>query len=111
MPSEATRQRIEANRPAFNQRFHYRYAALEHAKEAISLMPDNDELTADMLLVAAGWVKDKDPGAADPLYKDLVNRCRKLPIGQEADRLRWFPKRPIAKEGLLGRLMTRSASP
>jgi len=33
-----------------------------------------------------------DPESADRFYKSLVKRCRKTELGEEADRIRWFPK-------------------
>ena len=55
-------------------------------------MPDNSELTAEVLYTAGCWLKDRDPKAADRFYKALVNRCRKTPLGRAADEKRWFPK-------------------
>jgi hypothetical protein len=37
-------------------------------------------------------LKQRDPEMADIFYKALVKRCRKTLMGQEADRIRWFPK-------------------
>jgi tetratricopeptide (TPR) repeat protein len=75
-------------------RFHYRYCAAELAWEAATMMPDNSEATARVLCEAGTWLKNRDPQAADRFYKALVLRCRKTDLGQEADRLRWFPKLP-----------------
>ncbi|MEO7992988.1 MAG: hypothetical protein ABI743_01205 [bacterium] len=72
-------------------RFHFRYQAAEHAWEASLLLPDNDERLGHILCAAGWWNKNRDPVYADRFYKALVNRCRQLPIGQEADRIRWFP--------------------
>ncbi len=75
-------------------RFHYRYRAAELAWEAAKQMPDNTEATAHVLCTAGTWLKNRDPQAADRFYKALVNRCRQTALGQEADRLRWFPNLP-----------------
>ena len=45
-----------------------------------------------MLWQAGTWLKSRDPKAADRFYKALVRRCGTTRLGQEADRLRWFPK-------------------
>ncbi|MDB6130592.1 MAG: hypothetical protein JWM04_1699, partial [Verrucomicrobiales bacterium] len=74
-----------------NKRFHYRYLAAGLGWQAAKMMSDNEENTALVLCRAGGWVKDNDPELADLFYKALVRRCRKLPIGQEADKRRWFP--------------------
>ena len=55
-------------------------------------MPDDDEETARRFCVVGGWLKVRDPQAADRFYKALVVRCGKTEMGREADKLRWFPK-------------------
>lgn len=77
-----------------NLRFHYRYLAADLAWEAAALMPNDSEQTALVLWTAGTWLKVRDPQAADRFYKALVRRCGQTPLGQEADRLRWFPKSP-----------------
>jgi tetratricopeptide (TPR) repeat protein len=72
-------------------RFHYRYRAAELAWEAATQMPDNTDETARILCEAGSWLKDRDPPAADRFYKALVRRCGDTPLGQEAERCRWFP--------------------
>jgi nucleoid-associated protein YgaU len=74
-----------------NQRFHYRYQATLLAWEAAKLMPNNSDETARMLCTAGSWLKQRDPETADFFYKMLVRRCRKTAIGDQADRMRWFP--------------------
>jgi hypothetical protein len=59
--------------------------------ECARLLPDNDPLAASALWHGGDYLKVNDPQAADRFYKALVNRCWELPVGQEADRLRWFP--------------------
>jgi tetratricopeptide (TPR) repeat protein len=73
-------------------RWHYRYEAAELAWEAARLLPDNDDLTSRVLCVGGTWLKYRAPEVADRFYKALVRRCRKTPLGKEADRLRWFPR-------------------
>jgi hypothetical protein len=73
-------------------RFHYRYQAASLAWEAAKLMPDNTDDTARELCTAGSWLKNRDPKTADYFYKALVRRNRKTALGQEADRIRWFPQ-------------------
>ncbi len=74
------------------KRFHYRYEAAQLAWWAASLMPDQDEATASVLCEAGGWLKDRDPKAAEPFYRALVLRCGATALGGEAKRLGWFPR-------------------
>jgi LysM repeat protein len=55
-------------------------------------MPNNSDETARVLWTAGGWLKNRDPQAADIFYKALVRRNRKTALGMEADRIRWFPE-------------------
>lgn len=75
-----------------NRRFHYRYQAADLAWQAAQLLPDNSTELATLLVEAGGWIKARDPQAADRFYKALVNRCPDTDYGREAKRLRWFPK-------------------
>ena len=82
--------RIEACRAQPDKRFHYRYAAAALAWEAAQLRPPDEE-TARMLCIAGGWLKKRDPDAADRFYQDLVNRCGQTALGVEGEIRRWFP--------------------
>ena len=73
------------------KRFHYRYTAADLAWQAARLMPDNNEQTAEVLRTAGLWIANRDPKAADKFYQALVSRNTEIPIGQQADKLRWFP--------------------
>jgi len=75
-----------------NRRFHYRYLAADLAWEAAQLLPDNSTELVKVLMEAGGWIKARDPQAADRFYKALVNRCPDTDLGREAKRIRWFPK-------------------
>jgi hypothetical protein len=86
------KRRAVEHLPTPNKRFHYRYYAADLMWECAGLLPDNDPMTARALWHGGTWLATRDPSSADRFYKALVRRCRKLPIGQEADRLRWFPK-------------------
>ena len=91
-PSQDELERIRSHSANPEKRFHYRYQAAELAWKAAGLMPNNNETTANVLYTAGSWLKYADPQAADLFYKALVNRCRKTPLGDLADRKRWFPK-------------------
>lgn len=86
------RQRAQRHQADPLKRWHYRYRAADLAWEALALMPDNSDATARVFCEAGGWLKNKDPLAADRFYKALVRRCGKTALGKEADRLRWFPR-------------------
>ena len=98
----ASRDELERGRSHHAEpevRWHYRDLAqklkIEAADliwEAAKLMPDNtDELAR--LLVRGGMIRKwYDAPAADKYYKALVHRCGKTLIGQQADKLRWFPE-------------------
>ena len=92
-----------------DRRFHYRWQAAALAWEAAQLMPDNSDDTARVLCTGGTWLKDQDPQAADRFYKALVRRCRKTDLGQEADKLRWFPAQEI--DGSKPRLETIEITP
>jgi len=73
------------------KRYHYRYTAAELAWEAATMMPDNSDETARLLNEAGGWLKNRDPQAANRFYVALVKRCRNTELGRLADEKRWFP--------------------
>jgi len=74
-----------------NRRFHYRYLAADLAWEAAQLLPDNSTELVTLLMEAGGWIKARDPQAADRFYKALVNRCPDTDLGRAARAKRWFP--------------------
>lgn len=77
-----------------DKRYHYRYVASELARQAVELMPDQDDETARRLCLAGTWHRDRDKDYADVFYKSLVRRCGTTALGKEADKIRWFPKIP-----------------
>jgi hypothetical protein len=91
---------VTGARPAL--RFHYRYVASDLAWQAAELMPEQDPRTAQVLWEAGGWLKHRDPVSADRFYKALVRRCGRTPLGELADRLRWFPTPAQAAEAGVG---------
>jgi tetratricopeptide (TPR) repeat protein len=74
-----------------NERYHYRFVAAAMGWQAALLMPDNSDATARVLCESGSWIKYLDPNRADVFYKSLVRRCRKTAIGDQADKMRWFP--------------------
>jgi len=91
-PSDHEKARLRRHGVANEQRWHYRYTAADLAWESLLLMPDDDAETARRFCVVGGWLKVRDPQAADRFYKALVVRCGKTELGRSADKLRWFPK-------------------
>ncbi len=89
-PEESERTRVSAPDP--DRRFHYRHRAANLAWKAAKLMPDQSDETARVLCEAGGWIKARDPEAADAFYKALVIRCGHTELGTAADRKRWFPR-------------------
>lgn len=83
--------RLKHYAPKIDKRFQYRYLAADLAWKAAALMPDNDPKTAEVLCIAGGWLKLRDPKAADRFYKALVNRNPTVPLAVEAEKKRWFP--------------------
>lgn len=90
---EDEKQRAARHAPRPEERFHYRYIAADLMWQAAKRLPDNDPLLAQALYEGGMCIAQRDPGAADKFYKALVRRCGRLPIGQEADRRKWFPPR------------------
>lgn len=69
LPSTADEiRRTQQHAAVPNLRFHYRYTAIQHARRAAELMPDNSEETARVLCIAGSWLKAKDPNEADRFY-------------------------------------------
>lgn len=89
-PTAGEMERLSAHR-APEKRFHYRYRAAELAWWAASLLPNDDDETAKILATAGGWLKARDPQAAQPFYQALVIRCGNTALGREAAKKRWFP--------------------
>ncbi len=90
--SEDERRRRQTTQPSPYERFHYRFVAADLAWDAAALMPDGDAATAAVLCEAGRWLAAQSPEKADRFYKALVRRCGRTPLGQEAARLKWFPK-------------------
>jgi len=72
------------------ERYHYRYRAAQLGMWAASLMPNDDDETAAMLNRAGGWLKNRDPKAANDFYRALVIRCPNTALGKAAAKKGWF---------------------
>ncbi len=78
------------------ERWHYRERSLQLRDQASDLawelaqtLPDNSDETARLLCAAGHW--HSDLSVRNKCYQALVRRCGKTLIGQQADKLRWFP--------------------
>lgn len=91
-PTEDERWRLLSTYSVHEKNFQSPYFAANIAWEALALMPDNTDNTARAFIEVGGWLKARDPKAADRFYKALVRRCGKTDLGREAERRRWFPK-------------------
>ena len=76
-----------------NQRFHYRYRAVELAEKAAEMAQDAD-LRALANLFAGECLRIRTPHKADVFYKRLVRNSPYTAIAKIADKLRWFPNCP-----------------
>lgn len=79
-----------------DERWHYRELSLrlrdqasDLAWEAAQSMPDNSDETARLLCLAGEWNRSLD--IRNKCYRALIRRCGQTLIGQQADKLRWFP--------------------
>ncbi|MDB5328939.1 MAG: hypothetical protein JWP03_90 [Phycisphaerales bacterium] len=90
-PADDEIQRVARSGPEPDRRWHYRYTAADHAWAAAQLMPDGSEALAELLCEAGGWLKSKDPTAAERFYKALITRCGETKSGRAAKEKHWFP--------------------
>ena len=88
--TEMEHKRLVSNKVEPEKRFHYRYTAADLAWRAAKLLPDNSELTADVLNTAGGWLKDRDDQAADRFLQAIERRCPNTEIGKEVLKKHWF---------------------
>lgn len=84
--------RAVSSLPTPNLRYHYRYKAAQLHWKAAELLPDNDELKAKALFTGGTYIKVLDPKEAEKFYKALVKNCPETKLGEEARKLKWFPK-------------------
>ena len=97
-PGPGEMQKMEGSRPEPDLRFHYRYRAAELAREAAGFLPDGSDQKARYLATAGTWLKARDAEAARPFFKALVDCCSTTKLGQEAQRVKWFPEVPECEE-------------
>jgi len=87
---ESEIERVKQHPLPNTNRFHYRYVAADLAMKAAESLPDNHPQLAPLYNTAGLWLAARDPQAADPLYQAMVKRCKETPMGQAADKKRWF---------------------
>jgi len=88
--SESERERLLQNAVEPEKRFHYRYIAANLAWRAAKLLPNNSEITADVLNTAGTWLKERDEAAADRFVQAIENRCPDTEIGKAVLKKHWF---------------------
>jgi len=88
--TEMEHKRLVSNKVEPEKRFHYRYTAADLAWRAAKLLPDNSELTADVLNTAGSWLKDRDDQAADRFLQAIERRCPNTEIGKDVLKRHWF---------------------
>jgi len=91
-PTRSESERNESTPVYPDKRYHYRYRAAELAELAAGLLPNNDENAARIYQIAGGWIKLRDPQAANQIYRQLVVHCPDTELGRKAAESRWFPE-------------------
>lgn len=86
----AEHDRLARNTVEPEKRFHYRYTAADLAWRAAKLLPDNSQITADVLNTAGSWLKDRDDKAADRFVQAIERRCPNTDIGRAVLKKHWF---------------------
>ena len=73
--SLAEQQRYDASAPRIDQRFHYRYVAVEHAMRAAEALPPRSQAYAAVLCHAANWMfSSGNEERAQALYQRYVKQ-------------------------------------
>lgn len=93
-PAADEKERAGKSRVEPEKRFHYRYRAADLTREAAALLPDGAEDKARMLSTGGGWLKARDPEAAEPFLKALVSCCATTKLGKQAQRTHNLPEAP-----------------
>jgi tetratricopeptide (TPR) repeat protein len=101
-PAADEKQRTGKSRVEPEKRFHYRYQAADLAREAAALLPDGADDKARMLTTAGGWLKARDPEAAEPFLKTLVSCCAATKLGKQAQKTHNLPEAPECEMGVPG---------
>ena len=97
-PGPGEQDKTGRARPEPDKRFHYRYRAAELARKAAALLPDGSDQKARYLATAGTWLKARDPDAARPFFKALMDCCSETELGQAARQAKWFPEVPECEE-------------
>jgi tetratricopeptide (TPR) repeat protein len=79
--SDNERGRVMASRGPYQQRFHYRDVAVDHALSATELLPSNAQAYAAVLCHAAHWIAAREPEKARELYARYLERGAFVPWG------------------------------
>jgi hypothetical protein len=78
-PSSGERDRVAQSIAKPDERFHYRYVAVDFASRAADLVPHRSQAYAAMLCQAAGWVLYRNPDAARAIYDRYVKNGPHVP--------------------------------
>lgn len=84
------KKRLASTKLNPEKRYHYRHVAAGLAWKAAGLLPDQSEITADVLNTAGSWLKGRYPKEADRFIQAIERRCYKTEIGKEAGKKHWF---------------------
>lgn len=77
--SAAEQQRYDANAPRIDQRYHYRYVAVEHAVRAAEALPPRSQAYAAVLCHATNWMfSSGNEERAQALYQRYVKQGAKV---------------------------------
>ena len=73
--------RLSASAPAHLSRFHYRQVAADHAMQAANFVPARSQAFAAMLCTGTRWLINREPEAAQVLYRRYVAEGALVPFG------------------------------
>lgn len=102
LPAEC--ERLTANNPGYEVRFHYRSTAADLAERAAELVPPRSQAYAALLCTAAQWASSSQPERVQHLWQTYVRRGSCLVEGMtfpnrcpepNFERLRNPPKKPL----------------
>jgi hypothetical protein len=93
-------QRLVASRPPYLSRFHYRRVAADQIMQAANFVPARSQAFAAMLCEGTGWLLDREPDAAQPLYRRYVAEGALVPFGANFGRACPAPEFDRARERL-----------
>jgi tetratricopeptide (TPR) repeat protein len=73
------RKRLNASKPALNERYQYRLTAVDEAKKAADLLPVKSQAYAAVLCEASEWVINRQPEMAQEMYVRYVRNGAYVP--------------------------------